>query len=441
MLALLASMAVALRRSPMGGVVQQGGGGEGEGQGWNAGVGGVTGEAIRADVAHEVGALGNGGAAQTAGKETPSTAELAAAKMEAADNPINNPHRHDPTRTRTEINLRLRSLGSGSFVPAVHPRTGAPWLHWVPTSNSTRDIYEEFGSNDGIRRCFRDKQLLLVGTSYQRIMWHDLLRALGLPISVRTKMVAHNALVFSNDANCSAAPPPGPGNWAVHEARGEGDPALDRACYWVQNETVCQYEVGLPGFDVASCGLPMTREERVVETNTLVRFHMKTYLRTPIVDALVRKSVWERPWDLIITSGGEWSRNGPRSGQFFPPAANASHSTLATEFLRDVLTPFGADAAAKGPVLSAPSAAGAPKLWLHRCQAHGFKESTRQLCGVAEHLGAAALHDKYIFGALRAHDRSFRRTHGFEGPYTDASARVFAAAVCAPWSWTPAPQR
>jgi len=250
--------------------------------------------------------------------------------------------------------------------------------------------------------------------------------------------VSHNGVVLSDAANCSdAAPPSARGDWTPHQAVGEGDPATDRACFWVQNETVCAYEVGLPGYDVATCGLPMTREEHVRATDTRVLFFMKTYLRTPLVDGLIRDALRERTWDLVVTSGGEWGKMKERSAAFFPEGVNATHDQLAWDFLRDVLVaPRGGVPAHPRLAASERDAATEPRpelgLVVHRFQNHGYKSSTRALGAVASRVGLPVLNDKGLMAALREHDRGFRKQHGFEGPYTEASVRVILAAACEP---------
>ena len=328
---------------------------------------------------------------------------------------------------RDAFNKRMNLLAQGEFRASTNARTGAPWLTWVPADNASAALFATHGSDAGIQACLRNRNVFLVGTSYQRVLFWDLVRALGHPVSVFTKLVSHSGYaVTDHQSNCSLArrpPSATPDEWTPHHVEGDAAPGVPtRLCFFSQNQSSCIYQNGLPGLDPATCGVPGSREEYVPRLNATIRFQMKTYLRTPLVDELVRHQLATRKWDAVITAGGEWGRAGARSDAFLPGVSSTPHDALARAFFKFAIEDGGAFSDAE----SAP-------LVLHRCQDHGFKDSTRAMCVVASRDARLLFfYDKYLMRRLRDHDRSFRKAHGFEGPLTDASMRVIMAGMCAP---------
>jgi hypothetical protein len=335
-------------------------------------------------------------------------------------------------RTKT-LQHTLFQLSDGVFNHSL-TETGEPWLKWIPSQSRYAKLYSTYSTNEAITSCLANKRILLIGTSYQRILFWDLLRVFdkNLPYEPLNKYVSHNNFYWektcpiNNHQQPPLLPPflPHDPGWTFKLINRTTSPLL---CYWVRNDTICQYQYGLPGFDISSCGLPMQR--RVVINNgnpsnssssstTLISFTMKTYLSTPIVDERIRQEVDSEKWDLIITSGGEWGKHGPLSPNKYK---ELSHQQAVNEFLDTI-----------GITLTSKQQP--PPILIHRCQYHGFKTSTRVLCSEAtgSKRNLPGFHDRHLMNSLHNFDRKFRKEHGFEGPMVETSMRIMMAAVCAP---------
>jgi hypothetical protein len=336
--------------------------------------------------------------------------------------------RFNPTSFYYKLQNIIDEFSLGKFIPSTHIlQPNLPWLKWISTFSTTSySLYEKYSTNKAITECLRNKRILLLGTSYQRVLYWEILRVLDpwLMREPRNRLIAHNEFYFQN---CSSSQPPWPSStWtkrsfhdsetSVHLAAAEffGSNSTinddNDICYWVRNETICTYYNGLPGIDTITCGLPMVRTQYIEHTNTTLEFHFKTFLSTPIVDERFKQALISQHWDLVLTSGGEWGRGLP---QFY---VDHSYDKLGRDFLSN-----------SGLLEKTKSIT-----TIHRYQHHGFRESTKQFHYLAlGKLFIPIFSDGEMFASLHDFDRGYRMKHAFEGPFTEASMRVMIAGWCA----------
>jgi hypothetical protein len=341
---------------------------------------------------------------------------------------IENPQLRNSPQYMKFLHERAKSiLQAGSFQPSTKQIrrfqniTTIPYLEWIPTDRQGKEILSKYGTDEAIQECLRNRRIYLLGTSYQRIMFIDLLRILHLPIPAAAVFVSsvENRAVYGKD--CELHYPHPRKDWTLHrDAPNIEEVVEEKPCFFARNETICSYTSGLNGFTEDTCGWP-SRREFIAGLNTTVVYQFKTYVRTPPLDGIIRKDLKQNgPWDVVYISGGEWGISGKYSSLHFN-IGTRTHLDLAHEYFDDVL---GDD----NP-LQANNHFG---IVISRCHAGGNR-SCRAMCDAAmrESRKILQFYDEVIVGLIERQS-AFAKKHGYDGPYSEYFSRGVFATLCSP---------
>jgi hypothetical protein len=310
-----------------------------------------------------------------------------------------------------------------------------PWLKWNPNSSSREinQLLQNYSSNEAIQRCLQNRRIYIVGSSYQRSLFLDLLRILNIKLTPRMVYSPYSENHMTTGENCSLYPPTQDPGWFLYqklpntvlgELLSNGQSPW---CMWIRNVTICR-GLGLAGFTTHSCGIPPRTEVKHAQLNITVVYQFKTYLRTPLLDSIIRKELQTGGhYDVILISNGEWGIGGKESGKYFPEVEQKTHLDLANEYLDYIFNGWD-------------ELDGRNRVIISRCHGGGLRicRACDAACEAAQKLSRKILQfpDFAMVNALTRYDMvaktTFRTVHGFDGPLTEWLVRSFFSVICSP---------